>query len=115
MMEKKSLYDHIEDVMNVDGVDMIQFGPCDFAMTLGLWGQTSHAKVREAEEKTVKMALKYDKHPRGEVDSIDGFEQEVQRYVDLGVRDFCVGTDVVTLYEWLRKYGDITRKALSKS
>lgn len=115
MMEKKSLYDYLEDVMNTDGVDMIQFGPCDFSMTLGLWGQTTHPKVREAEERVIKMALKYDKHPRAEVDSMDGFEEAVGRYVELGVRDFCVGTDVVTLYQWMKRYVGITRKALEKT
>ena len=115
MMEKKSLYDHLEDVLNTDGVDMIQFGPCDFSMTLGLWGQSNHPKVREAEEKVIKMALKYDKHPRAEVDSMDGFEEKLKRYIDLGVRDFCVGVDVVTLYEWMKKFAGITREALEKT
>lgn len=60
------------------------------------------------------MALKYDKHSRAEVDSMEGFEEAVKRYVELGVRDFCVGTDVVTLYEWMKKYVAITRKALDR-
>ena len=116
MMEKKSLYDHLEDVMNTDGIDMIQFGPCDFSMTMGLWGQSSHSKVREAEEKTIKMALKYNKHPRAEIESVfaEDFEADLKRYVDLGVRDFCVGIDVVILYEWVRKFGEVTRKTLEK-
>jgi len=115
MVEKKSLYDRLEDVMNTDGVDMIQFGLYDFSMTLGLWGQTKHPKVREAEEKTIKMALKYGKHPRAEVDSMDGFEEAVKRYIDLGVRDFCVGTDVGILFESMKKYAGITREALEKT
>lgn len=114
MIEKKSLYDHLEDVMNIDGVDMIQFGPCDFSMTLGLPGQPSHPRVREAEEKTIKMALKYNKHPRAETESVfmEEFERDLKRYIDLGVRDFCVGTDVVTLHEWVKRFGAYTRKAL---
>jgi len=112
MMEKKSLYDQLEDVMNLDGWDMVQFGPCDFAMTLGLWGQYSHPKVREAEEKTIKMALKYDKHPRAEIESTAGFEKNLRRYIDMGVRDFCIGIDVVILFEWMKKYGELTRRIL---
>jgi len=116
MMEKKSLYDHLEDVMNMEGIDMIQFGPCDFAMALGLWGQTSHPKVREAEENIIKMALKYNKHPRAEIESVfaEDFEKDLKRYKDLGVRDFCVGVDVVIQYEWVKKFGELTRKALEK-
>ncbi len=114
MIEKKSLYDHLEDVLNLDGVDMIQFGPCDFSMTLGVRGQTTHPKVLEAEEKTIKLALKYDKHPRAEVCSTDGFEAALKRYIDLGIRDFCIGIDVVILYEWVKKYGSITRRAFEE-
>jgi len=116
MMEKKSLYDHLEDVMNIDGVDMIQFGACDFAMALRLWGQTSHHKVREAEEKTIKMALKYNKHPRAEIGCVIAkeFGRKLNRYKDLGVRDFCIGIDVIIQYEWVKRYGELTRKALSR-
>ena len=116
MMEKKSLYDHLEDVMNIDGVDMIQFGACDFAMALSLWGQTSHYKVREAEESTIKMALKYNKHPRAEIESVfaEDFERKLKRYKNLGVRDFCIGIDVIIQYEWVKRFGELTRKALAR-
>ena len=82
-------------------------------MTLGLRGQPGHPKVVEAQEKTIRMALKYDRHPRAEVESTDGFEKAIKRYIDLGVRDFLVGCDVITLYEWMKKYGGITRKLLT--
>jgi 2-keto-3-deoxy-L-rhamnonate aldolase RhmA len=111
MMEKKSLYDNLEDVMNLDGVDLIQFGPCDFSMSLGVPGQTSHPKVKEAELNVIKTALKYDKHPRIEIESSVGFEDQLKGYMDLGVRDFCIGIDVVILYEWLQKFGGITKRA----
>jgi len=113
-MEKKSLYDQLEDVMNLDGVNMIQFGPGDFSMSLGIAGQTTHPKVREAEEKTIKMALKHDKHPRAEIESNEGYEKNLKKYIDMGVRDFCVGVEVVILYEWMKQYGGLTRKALEK-
>ena len=114
MIEKKPLYDRLEDVLNLDGVDMIQFGPCDLSCSMGMWGQSSHPKIQEAEERTIKLALKYDKHPRVEIDSVEGFEKNLEKYVGMGVRDFCVGTEVVILYEWMKKYGDMTRKALEQ-
>jgi len=112
MIEKKSLYDQLEDVMNLEDVDMIQFGPCDYAMSIGMPGQWAHPKVREAEEKTIKMALKYDKHPRAEIESTEGFEKILQRYINMGVQDFCIGIDVMIIFEWMKKYGKLTRKVL---
>jgi 2-keto-3-deoxy-L-rhamnonate aldolase RhmA len=117
MMEKLPLYEKLEDVLNLEGVDMIQFGPCDFAMSIGVHGQYSHPKVREAEERTIKLSLKYDKHPRVEIDSYattgqEGFQKTLKRYTDLGVKDYCIGADVVIMLEWMREYGGLTRKAL---
>lgn len=111
MIEKKSAVDNLEDILNVEGVDMIQFGPCDYAMSIGLHGQWRHPKVLEAEKKVIKTALKYDKHPRAEIDSVEA----ARRYMDLGVRDFSIGTDVVILFNWLKEKGEDLRKVLSES
>lgn len=117
MIEKKPLYDKLEEVLNMTDVDMIQFGPCDYAMSIGLAGEFSSPKVREAEERTIKLSLKYDKHPRGELGSNyttgqAGFEKTLKRYADLGVVDYCIGFDVSILLDWMRAYGSLTRKML---
>ncbi len=118
MIEKKPLYDKLEDVLNLDDVDMIQFGPCDYSMSIGHAGEFSHPKVREAEERTIKLALKYDKHPRAELGTNytsgeAGYEKALKRYSKLGVTDFCVGYDVEIILDWMQQYGRLTRKALS--
>ncbi|MGC8674718.1 MAG: aldolase/citrate lyase family protein [Thermoprotei archaeon] len=121
MIEKKPLYDKLEDVLNLNDVDMIQFGPCDFAMSLGVPGEFTNPKVVEAEENTIRLALKYDKHPRVELESgefdfggagVEAFQKKMQRYIDMGVRDFCIGTDIVVFYNWLKQYGKSARKSL---
>ena len=117
MMEKKPLYDKIEDVLNLDDVDMIQWGPCDMAMSMGIHADYSNPKLREVEERTIKLSLKYDKHPRIEIDSDAssgpaGFQRTLKRYMDMGVQDYCIGVDVVILLEWMKEYAGLTRKAL---
>jgi len=49
-------------------------------------------------------------HPRVEIDNLENIE----RYLDLGVRDFSLSTDLVILYRWLMKNGKSLRKVLSK-
>ena len=119
MIEKKPLYERLEDVLNMDGVDMIQFGPCDYAMSIGHPGEYSHPKVREAEERTIKLSLKYDKHPRAEPGSthttgIKGFEKTMERYLKLGVTDYCIGSDVEIVLDWMQEYGSMTKKLLKQ-
>jgi 2-keto-3-deoxy-L-rhamnonate aldolase RhmA len=111
MLEKKSLVDKIEDVMNIDGVDMVQYGPCDYAMTVGLHGQYNHPKIVEVDRKIIKTALKYDKHPRIEI-SGDSVEKKMIEYQKLGVTDFCIGTDLGIVQQWMKKNGRAARKLL---
>jgi 2-keto-3-deoxy-L-rhamnonate aldolase RhmA len=113
MLEKKSLIDKLEDVLNTDGVDMVQFGPCDYAMTVGVHGQFGHKKVLDADRKIIKMALKYDKHPRIEI-SGDTVEKQMREYQRLGVTDFAIGTDVGIVNDWIRTNGQIARKLLGR-
>ena len=47
-------------------------------------------------------------HPRIELGSAAG----AQRYLDMGVRHFCIGTDIDILYQWWKNEGDALRKAI---
>ena len=110
MIEKKSAVENLEEILSVEGIDMVQFGPGDYSISIGHPGELNHPKVREAELKTIKTALKMGIPPRAEINS----PKEAERYIKLGVRDFCMGIDVLILYEWLRNNGSELRKMLSK-
>lgn len=111
MIEKIPAVDNLEAILNVKGVDMVQFGPADYSMNLGLTGQFTHPKVVEAEERMIKLALENGVAPRAEI----GSPEQAKRYLDLGVNHFCMGTDVVILYDWFKKNGDDIRKTLEGS
>ena len=110
MIEKKSAVENLEAVLSVEGVDMVQFGPADYSLSIGLPGETNHPKVKEAELKTIKTALKMDVAPRVEIDT----PEQAQKYIELGVKDFNLNVDLVILYEWWKKNGAEMRKVLSK-
>jgi 4-hydroxy-2-oxoheptanedioate aldolase len=40
MIEKAPAVENLEALLSVKGVDMVQFGPADYAMSIGLAGQT---------------------------------------------------------------------------
>jgi 2-keto-3-deoxy-L-rhamnonate aldolase RhmA len=107
MIEKKSLYENLEDVLNMN-IDMIQFGPSDFSMSIGVPGQTTHPKVVEAQENTIRLALKYDKHPRIELSNLINAE----RWVKFGVKDYCIGWDVMVMRDFLVQNAAPLRKQL---
>ena len=101
MIEKDPAVENLEDLLSVDGVDMVQFGPADYAMSIGLAGQLSHPRVREAEEHVISTALRMGIAPRAELRDQEGAE----RYLEMGVKHFCIGTDVRILFDWFKDAG----------
>lgn len=90
MIEKADAVDNIEEICQVEGVDFIQFGPADFSMNSGFNAKEEKERVREAEEKVICTALKYGVSPRVELNKAE----EAQRYIDLGVRHFALGSEL---------------------
>ncbi|RJS85916.1 2,4-dihydroxyhept-2-ene-1,7-dioic acid aldolase [Candidatus Bathyarchaeota archaeon] len=110
MIEKKSAVENIEEILSVEGVDMVQFGPADYSLSIGRPGEINHPKVKEAELKTIKTALKMDVAPRAEINS----PKEAKKYLDLGVKHFNLNTDIKILYTWWKEKGSELRRVLSK-
>ena len=111
MVEKKQAVENLEEILSVKGVDMVQFGPSDYSVSIGLPGDVMNPKVREAELKTIKTALKMDVAPRAEI----GRPEDAKRYLDLGVRNFSLGTDVGILSIYWKNNGVELKKLLSKT
>jgi 2-keto-3-deoxy-L-rhamnonate aldolase RhmA len=109
MIEKKSAVENLEEILSVEGIDMVQFGPSDYSVSIGLPGQRSHPKVKEAELKTIKTSLKMDIPPRAEISN----PKEAKKYLELGIRDFSLGNDITILYDWFRNNVNVLRKLLS--
>jgi 2-keto-3-deoxy-L-rhamnonate aldolase RhmA len=45
MIEKRQAVEDIEAILAMPGVDMVQFGPADYAMSIGLAGKWDHPEV----------------------------------------------------------------------
>ena len=99
MIEKKGAIENLEEILSVEGVDMVQFGPVDYSISIGKPGQVQSPEVQEAHKHMIEMALKMDVAPRVE---IGGFEQ-ANPFVELGVRHFCIGWDTNIITHWCRQ------------
>src|SRR4029453_16790930 len=95
--------------LGVKGVDMVQFGPADYAMSVGLTGKWTHPDVVRAERRTIETALKRGIHPRVEL----GDPADAPRYLEMGVRHFCIGWDVTILHRWWAENGKRMRGLLA--
>ena len=105
MVEKRQCVEDIENILSVPGIDMVQFGPSDYAMSIGHAGNQRHPDVQKAERLTIDTALRKGLHPRVEL----GDPSQAARYVEMGVKHFCIGWDVGILYNWWRTNGEKLR------
>jgi len=101
MIEKKSAIENLDTFLALKGVDMVQFGPADYAMSIGKPGAKRDPEVLEAQRFMIERALRLGVHPRAEINH----PNEAEDYLGLGVKHFCLGTDVTTIYNWAKENG----------
>ena len=92
MVEKDLTVRHLDAVLErakARGVDMTQWGPADFSFSRGAAGRMAAADIRPFEEQVIEKSLAHGIRPRIEIGSVE----QARRYIDLGVRDFCIGWD----------------------
>ena len=108
MIEKEGTVENLEEVLSVEGVDMIQWGPADYSMSVGRPGEGGSPETKEVEKRVIETSLKMGVAPRIEINSPD----QAQRYLDMGAKHFCVGTDVSILHQWWQANGEAFRKVM---
>lgn len=101
MVEKRQCVEDLDAILAVEGIDMVQFGPADYAMSIGRAGEWAHPDVKRAERRTIETALARGIHPRVEL----GDPAMAKPYLDMGVKHFCIGWDVSILHAWWRENG----------
>ncbi len=109
MVEKKGAVENLEEILSVKGVDMVQFGPADYSISVGKPGQTQDPDIQKAHRDMIELALKKGVAPRVEAGS---FEQ-LKPYVEMGVRHFCIGWDTRVLLSWCQRQAEGMREILA--
>ena len=102
MIEKKGAVDTLEEILEIPGIDMVQWGGADFSVSIGKAGERNHPEVVAARDKVFKQCLAKGIPPRAEIQTAD----EAKMYLDMGVRHFSIGTDINILYNVWKKEAD---------
>ena len=109
MIEKKGAIENLEEILSVEGVDMVQFGPADYSISIGKPGQGGSDEVRKVHRDMIEMALKKGVAPRVEIGSF----QQAKPFAEMGVRHFCIGWDLGTIFAWCHKQAKGMKELLS--
>lgn len=106
MIEKGDAVDQVEEICSVPGVDMVQFGPSDYSLSMGHNMAGYEEEYLAAERKMIQVALAHGVQPRCEIQS----PQQAQYYIDLGVRHFSMGDQLKVLKEFWETQGKQMRE-----
>ena len=110
MVEKPEIVENLEQVLEVGGVDFVQWGPTDFAMSSGLRKQQDVEQMEAVEQRILKVCGKTGIPARIELARVS----DLKRYADQGVRHFSVGQDINLFSAALDAVGEGAREALSE-
>ena len=111
MIEKNVALENIDDILTVakdKGVDMTQWGPADFGFSRGEPGMMHTDGIRPFEERLIRKSIEYGVAPRIEIGEVE----QAKRYIDLGVRHFCIGWDRFIYQAALARIGEGMRKLI---
>ncbi len=92
-IEDKKAIDNIDEILSVDGIDMVASGKADLSQSLGVPTQCSHKRVLEAEDYIVKKALAYKKKPV----IMASTRERVDQLAEMGVENIIIGPDTSLL------------------
>jgi 4-hydroxy-2-oxoheptanedioate aldolase len=106
MIEKKEAVDSLEEILSVGGIDLLQWGPADYAMSIGKPGARNDPEIKATEHRVIETALKMGVPPRVEINHPD----QARQYLEMGVRHFNLGIDLSILYHWLNENGETLRR-----
>lgn len=96
MIEKSGAVDALDEILGLPGVDLIQFGPVDYSLSVGRVGESRGPEIAAVERRVIERCHAAGVAVRAEISTPD----DAERYRELGVRHFSLGVDLAVLYEW---------------
>src|SRR4051794_1876270 len=115
MVEKSGAVDNLKEILKVPGIDMVQFGPADYGLSTGNlsrdYSTGLNPAVKEAREYTMKTCIDMGVRPRAELNSVS----EAEYYLNFGVKDFNLTTDIAILRQFYAREGSALREIVAKS
>ncbi len=113
MIEKREAYENLDEILRVPGIDLVQFGPGDYGLSVGrasgTYGGGIHPDVQAAREDTIKRCIAAGVRPRAEINRVE----EVDYYTALGVKDFNLSSDLAVLRAFYTQQGRALRERVA--
>ena len=111
MIEKDIAVEKIEEILDAAkqaGVDLTQWGPGDFGFSRGEPDMMSTPAITPFEELVIRKSIEFGIPTRAEISEPD----QARRYLDLGIRHFCIAWDRFIYQSHLMRIGEEMQEIL---
>jgi 4-hydroxy-2-oxoheptanedioate aldolase len=95
MLETVTALEHVEEIIAVEGVDMLLVGSNDLCNEMGITGQYDHPRLRDAFARAIVAATTHRKHVG--VGGLASRNDLMTQFVQMGARYVSTGTDMAFL------------------
>jgi len=99
--------DELEEIVAVEGIDMIFFGPGDFSQSIGAPGQWDHPLIDQTRRRIAELCQKH-----GKCAATVGGPANLQELIDMGYTALNMCADVVGLFQYFNGIAADVRKVL---
>ena len=99
--------DDLDAICNLEGIDVIFFGPGDYTQGIGDPGNFSNPRINEARRLVATAAIKHGKYA-GTVGTPDNIRELYQ----MGYRFISMGADVLGLADYFKRMMDVFREIM---
>jgi 2-keto-3-deoxy-L-rhamnonate aldolase RhmA len=96
MIEKAGAVEALDQILQLAGVDLIQFGPVDYSLSVGRVGESRGPEITAVHRDVIERCIAAGVAVRAEIATPD----QAERYRELGVEHFALGVDISVLYDW---------------
>ena len=90
MIEKRGAVEEVEKIAALPGIDIVQWGPNDYAMSIGRPGDAGTDAIRYVGRRVIRTCVDAGVPVRAEIASVEA----ARYYLDLGVRHFSLYHDL---------------------
>lgn len=97
-IEDPEAMDELDEILAVEGFDIIFFGPGDFSHAIGQPGNPGHKDVQDAIKKVGAAAKK-----AGKFAGIPSPPEKIEAYRQLGYQFFATGADVIAVGSYMKE------------
>ena len=111
MIEKREAVENLDEILAVPGVDMVIFGGSDYSMSIGKPGQGRGPEITKVRDHVYGRALEMGIQPRAELRSVE----DAAPLLELGVRHFNIGSDLLILYSWWQENSKAMRDMVERA